>query len=333
MQLITMAHLGEAQSVIENFGLTRLSAQLYQGEKLLCLITGEGPFEASTATASVLGKFEVSEVINIGIAGALSPELKVGDFCPVRSIYLVINGKPQFKSFKSNEDGHDCISSFERILDPDKAGLLSGVGQLVDREAWGVAYACKHHHVPFRAYKLISDQAGTLNACEVVKDDALEWSQKILRHLNEILSNKEVSSESTSPDGFYFTFSSKHRFEDLLNKLSLRSHQSSSEILGSIPLDEMRELKISPKERSKKLISILEDKLDPLKAKLQRSLSDWKKPFEDKNIQIITDPDFEDADVKILFGVNDNQQLADKIAQIEKLDIGYYQKLRNGELF
>lgn len=333
MQLITMAHLGEAQSVIENFGLARLTPHLFKGDDLICLITGEGPFEASTATASILGKYQISEVINIGIAGAISDDLKVEDFCPIRSIYLVIDGKPQFKSFKCGDMGYDCISSFDRILDEKAAQVLSGVGHIVDREAWGVAHACKHHQVPFRAFKLISDKAGTLNACEVVKGEATEWSQKILGHLNKILHLQETPSASTSLEGFYFTFSSRHRFEDLLNKLSLRSNQTTADTLNTLPLDELRELKISPKDKAKKLMTLLEEKLDPLKAKLQRSLSDWKGPFEDKNIQIMTDPNLEETSVKIVLEIENNQQLAERITAIKQLDLSFYQKLRNGDLF
>ena len=80
-------------------------------------------------------------------------------------------------------------------------------------------------------------------------------------------------------------------------------------------------------------MTLLEEKLDPLKAKLQRSLSDWKGPFEDKNIQIMTDPNLEETSVKIVLEIENNQQLAERITAIKQLDLSFYQKLRNGDLF
>ena len=176
MHLITMAHLGEAQGVIDLFNLKRVTPQVFEGELLVCLITGEGPFEAATLTASQLGQKKFTSVINLGIAGSMSEDLSIGSIHPVRSVYLVIDGKPQFKSFKSFESGLDCVTSFERILNKDKALPLTGLGSLVDREAWGVATAAKSAGIPFQSYKLISDMAGTLGACEVAREKSDEWS-------------------------------------------------------------------------------------------------------------------------------------------------------------
>lgn len=176
MHLITMAHPGEALGVIEKFNLKRVTADLFSGENLMLLLTGEGPMEAAIKTALLLPKHPFTEVINLGIAGTLSDEFKVGEIHEVRSLYLVQDLKPSFKTFQASERGLDCLTSFERILDPDKSLRLKGIGTLVDREAWGIVMTAKAHGIKFSSYKIISDVAGSLSACELVKENAPVFS-------------------------------------------------------------------------------------------------------------------------------------------------------------
>lgn len=332
MFLITMAHLGEAQGVIDLFQLKRLSPQVFEGENLTCLITGEGPFEAATVTAHELGKKTYQKVINLGIAGSLDPKFEVSSLHQVRSVYLVIDGKPQFKSFKSFENGLDCITSLERILCPEKAKILTGVGSLIDREAWGVAMAAKNSHVPFEAYKLISDQAGTLGACELVKENAQNWSLALANKLKEVLGTSDSTANEIDLPGFYFTFSTKHQFQDMLKKISLREELDESAIIESLPLENLIEMKVLPKERTRLLLNIMEGKLDPLKEKLQTELLNWKLPFERKGIQLSTDHTWENPEVKISFIVKHNEDLHDHLKVLSDLNLNPYHDLRNGKV-
>src|SRR5690606_22308536 len=109
--------------------------------------------------------------------------LNIGEIYPVRMSYLIIGEKPQFKSFKSKNSGLDCLTSFERIISPEKAAPLKGLASLVDREAWGVAYAARSLGIDFESHKLISDVAGTIGACELIKDQATQWSEKLALYL------------------------------------------------------------------------------------------------------------------------------------------------------
>ena len=332
MHLITMAHLGEAQGVIDLLQLKRQTPQIFEGETITCLLTGEGPFEAATATALELGKKAYKKVINLGIAGSLSNEFAVGTLHAVRSIYLVIDGKPQFKSFKSSDSGLDCVTSFERILSPEKAKPLTGVAQLIDREAWGVAMACKTSGVPFESYKLISDQAGTLGACEVVKDMAQEWSLELANKLKELIGQTDPETETLDLPGFYFTFSTKHQFQQILRKISLREELTEAEVLASLPLDQLREEKLLPKERARLLLNFMEGKLDPLKEKLKLALDSWKLPFERQGIQIGTDPTWEAPEVKITFTLQNEAELSEKLKILSELKLKPFHDLRNGEV-
>ena len=325
-----MAHLGEAQGVIELFNLKRISSQVFEGKDLVCLITGEGPFEAATTTASLLGQKKYQSVINLGIAGSLSAELVIGSIHPVRSVYLVIDGKPQFKSFKSLEKGFDCVTSFERILNPNKALPLSGIAKLVDREAWGVAMAAKTLSIPFQSYKLISDDAGSLGACEVVREKAEGWSQHLALYLKSVL--VKVETETFKLEGFHFTFTTRHQFEQLLKKISLRDERLLDEVYSSLPLDNIKNEIISPKERAKALLNYMEGKLDPLKEKLQEGLANWKAISEKNGISLQTDQTWESQEVKVSFNVSNNEELNQKIKSLAELNIKPFINLRNGNI-
>ena len=326
-----MAHLGEAQGVIETFNLRRVSPHLFESEELSCLITGEGPFEAATSTAALLGGKKFSAVINLGIAGALSRDFAIGEIYPVRSVYLIIDNRPQFKSFKSSEKGLDCLTSFERILHPEKALPLSGIGHLVDREAWGVAMAAKNFNIPFSSFKLISDVAGTLGACELTMDMAQEWSQKLALYLNELLNIKsEAPTLQRSLPGFHFTFSTRHQFEHMLEMISRRDDRSPEAVLSSLPLKELNESVSHAKERTRLLLELMEGRLDPLKLKLRDGLSSFKAPFERQGITLQHDSSWESPELKVSFSVSSKEDLEKKLSTLEALDLSPFQQLRNG---
>ena len=332
MHLITMAHLGEAQGVIDLLKLKRVTPQIFESEAITCLITGEGPFEAATAASALLGQKKFTKVINLGIAGSLNPEFLIGQIYPIRSLYLVIEGKPQFKSFKSFESGMDCLTSFERILSPDKALPLSGIGQLVDREAWGVAMAAKNAGVEFKAFKLVSDQAGSLGACELTREHAPEWSAKLAVFIKPHLGIKISESQELKLPGFYFTFTTQNQFKQILKKISIREEMGEEDVLLTLPLESLREEKILPKERARLLLSFMEEKLDPLKKKLHDGLSSWKNPFEKKGIQLVTDPTWESSQIKVIMTLENQEDLKQKLETLSKLNLRPFYDLRDGNI-
>lgn len=327
-----MAHLGEAQGVINLFDLKRVTPNLFENDTLSCLITGEGPFEAATAVAAQLAKKSYERVLNLGIAGALDPKLKLAEIYPIRSIYLAIDSKPQFKSFKSLEQGLDCITSFERILSTEKALPLTGIGSLVDREVWGVAMAAKAQGITFESYKLISDFAGSLGACELVKEAAEEYSHKLAVFLGTKIQTTTTLQDDMKLEGFHFTFSTRIKFQQFLKKLSLREEVSEEEILKQLKLEKWLEQKLLPKERTRLLLEEMEFRLDPLKKQLDQELENWKKPFTSKGIDLISDPNWETPEVKISFQVHSQEELKQKLDLLTNLDMASYHRLRNGEL-
>lgn len=336
MHLITLAHTGEAQSIIERFNLQRISPQFYEGDDFDCLITGEGPFEAAIATSSALARKSYERVINLGIAGTLNVKMSPGTIHQVRTIYLVVNGSPQFKSFSLSSTGADLITSFERILSPEKADVLRGLGAMVDREAWGVAMAAKSALVSCESYKLISDIAGTREACELVKDRAQELSQHLCQFLMNLLANQNVSSSSPSmkvlDPSFYFTFSSQKKFQNLLHKLSLRKERSEVDVLSGFPVDDLKQKKMTPKGRALELLSLMEKELDPFKGALEEKLTLWKRPFQKHGIEITTDPTWEDSAVRVSLMASTQDELARKLEALANLNLKAFHSLREGKL-
>lgn len=325
MHLITMAHHGEAQGVIEKFQLKKLKPDLWGSEEMMLLLTGEGPFEAATRTSLELGTHPFKEIINLGIAGSLSKEIGIGEFIPVRTLYLSQDLKPLFKTFTVGTDGEDCVTSFERILDPEKASILRGLGTLVDREAWGVAMAAKTAGVPMRCFKVVSDDAGKLGACEIVKDQAEELSQRLAEGLAKILGKEESTTDINLPAGFHFTFSHKHKFETLLQKLTIKQERN-----PELPLDEFRRMEISPKEKTKKLIEWMEDEIDPVKKVLSNAAKKLQGNFKANGFELFIDPTWENQKLSVKLEAADDTELKNKIEVLKTLSIQSFSDIMKG---
>lgn len=332
MHLITMAHLGEAQGVIEKFKLERIDSDLFKNQDLVLVLTGEGPFEAAIKTSLVLGKYPISKIINLGIAGALNPELQIGEIYSIRTHYLVQDYKPSFRTFLNTHEGQDCITSFERILNPDKANSLRGVGAIVDREAWGSAYAAKSAGISFESYKLISDMAGTLGACELVRDNASDFSLKLALHLGKVLGHKDQQEDIVSIPGFHFTFTSGHRFNTLLKKLCIKYELSPEELLKSFALNEIRGAISFPKDRTKFLLDRMESKLDPFRETLKLKKEEWARPFTKAGITLETDPNWENKEVTLRFSVTSDSELKTKLEKLTTLSLASFTDLMEGKL-
>ena len=331
MHLITMAHAGEAQGVIESFRMTKVRNDLFTHENMILLLTGEGPFEAATRTALIISEYKITSIINLGIAGSLSTHLKPGDFVPVRTIYLVHDLKPAFKTFQSLDEGVDCLTSFERILDEEKAKVLKGLGHLVDREAWGVAMAAKTAGIPMRSYKIISDIAGTPGACELIKEQSEDFSIKLAQELPKLLDIHPEQETDVNLPGFHFTFSTRHRYKNLLQKLSIKEEKAPAEMETLLPLQSLRDLEVSPKERTRRLLDLMEDKVDPFRKILSQTTSQMQDTFHKAGFRLQMDPSMENPKVTISLEVASDEELLAKVETLRDLSIGPFTKVMKGE--
>lgn len=333
MNLITLAHHGEAQGIIEALKLKRNNQDTFLGENCVLILTGEGPFEALAKTALAISAYQVKRVINLGIAGSLCDELRPRDLVSVRTSYLISEDRPHFKSFSSLSDGVDCLTSFERILDPEKARKFKGMGKIVDREVWGVAFAAKTAGVPFESYKVISDVAGTLDACELVREKAPAFSMLLANKITELLDiRSESSRELPEISGLHFTFSTGHKYKSLLKNLSIKKEKTESEILNELNLKSLMDQDILPKERTRRLLELMELELDPVKRKL-RSVSDQLSiEFKKAGSELSIDPQWENPKVKIIIEASSDEELQEKLQSLKNISLEPFTHLMEGKL-
>lgn len=327
MNLITMAYMGEAQALIDGLRLQKVSEGIFEGDQVTLLLTGEGPFEAAVKTSAILGAKSFQQIFNLGIAGSLHSDLPKEEIFEIRSSYLFLNG-PQFKSFPLSAQGVDCLTSFKRVLHPEEAQQMKGVAGIVDRELWGIAMSAKNAGVSLRSFKLISDFAGAEAICDIALENSLEWSKKLLQFIKPFI---EAESQSETPfdlPGFYFTFSSHHQFHNLMEKLRIKEDLK----ISDLPLDSFIEKSKNQKDRTKLLLQYLDQRLDPVKEKVQSKINAWKKPLEAQGIRVDLDPKWESPQVKITIEAKSDEELKQKLAAVSGFSLNPFHDLLEGKL-
>lgn len=330
MHLITVAHLGEAQGVIEKFRLKTIEHDVFGNDEMILIITGEGPFEAAVKTSLIVSKYDFKKIINVGIAGTLTEEFKVGDCVDVRTIYLVQDLKPQFKTFKAENQGVDCVTSFERILNPEKTSSLVALGKIVDREAWGVAFAAKAAGIPFSSFKVISDLAGTIESCEVVKENAWKFSTILADRLTHVLEVKVSETQEFRLDGFHFTFTTAHKIKSLIQKLSIKFETENA--LELVDVKSFQQMDVSPKERTRLLIEAIEHKIDPLKKHLREVSDEVTHDFQKAGMKALIDPQWEKPKLTVSFEASNDSEIQEKILSLQKISIKKFSDTMKGQL-
>ena len=128
--------------------------KFYEGEQAVLICGGIGPEPARRATQAVIAFYSPSIVLSVGFAGALTPDLKVGDiFTPARIINLADGSKVE------TGDGHGTLLSLGYVANKEeKLKLAKAYGaQAVDMEAAAVARGAEAQGIGFRAVKAISD--------------------------------------------------------------------------------------------------------------------------------------------------------------------------------
>jgi len=187
----------EAKPIIEMLGLTLLETRpfpIYQGEyngKTYYLsICGLGKVSAAASTQSLIDRFNVVEIFNVGICGALSNGLAITD--------IVISKRFIQHDFNIDEDGeHSCwhptfkthiietelpfilknislytsdyrlgpIASGDRFIKSKivKDELFNQTGAIVvDMESSAIALVCKLNNVAFASIRAVSDLAESI---------------------------------------------------------------------------------------------------------------------------------------------------------------------------
>lgn len=161
--------------------------------ELPVLVTGVGKVNAAIAVATILGESSPSEVVNLGTAGALRPDL-IGTHVISRVTQHDLDDDALFDlvgmHFGEPVDlggaGLTLTTGDAFIADPAARGLLAEHSDLVDMEGYAVARAAITAGVPIRIVKRISDGAdsGAARSWRESVDDCAEhlgaWVRQFL---------------------------------------------------------------------------------------------------------------------------------------------------------
>lgn len=305
-KLLTFAHRGEAQAFFSQYTFKPVDFffdGLFESDDYFLLITGEGPHNASEKTISVLALLSknISEVINLGVAGSLSPKFKKNDLIWIRSSFAHHAERLEFKSFTSplKSAGNDCMTAYTRVLSLEERKKLSHFANIVDRELWSIASAAQFFKRPFYALKIISDDLSlspdaSFDICQFVKEEAGFFSDKLLKEFREFSGNKIKTDTPIAPVDllanplFYFTTSQERKLISLIHSLKLKGVD-----VNSMDLSLFKSLEISPKDRTRHLLVFLNDELNPMAKKVREAIAKKINPLTSASIATSFDPDFE----------------------------------------
>ncbi len=346
MKLLVFAHRGEAQAFFNEWEFLPVDfffTGLFKNKNYYLLITGEGPKDASEKTIAVLSSLhdEIDELINIGIAGSLTPKLSVGDTAWIRSSYAQNADRSEFKSYTTkNHTNIDCITAFSRVTTPDERKTLSAFADMVDRELWSIASAGHLFKIETSALKLVSDDINSVDMCKLVKDQAPVMSKKLF---NEFVKYEEklaavkpvvLTPKSDSLEDYflnhpklYFTTSQTRKLTTVLRGLALKKILTDDELkqIANEIIEENAADKTS-KELSKILLNDFSEKLNPLNTKIKELISQSLRPLLDSGATVSFDPELEQEYVQINYQVRSTKDQKRLILALEQFN---YQKIKD----
>lgn len=149
--------------------------------RLLLAKSGIGKYSAYNCTLEVLNRYRnIRAVFSVGIAGALSPDLKIGDIVVGNCIIDYRKGQPveekhsqwNAKVFFSDNIRYGKIISSDSVLtnrSKKQSLFLDTNGLCVEMESAGVIKACERNEIQFCGIKIISDLAEKRAVVEMLR--------------------------------------------------------------------------------------------------------------------------------------------------------------------
>jgi purine-nucleoside phosphorylase len=331
MRLLVFAHRGEAQTFLKELEVKSHPQmnELYIGDNLAILLCGEGHIQSLSKLSYTLGKLpDCNEVINLGICGALNPDIPLNSIHEIRTIYA----QGEFKSFsnESNKADIDIITSKDRALKPDQAKELAVFADLVDREAWSLAHISKDLGIDFRAIKMVSDHITDAEVCQLIKEKAEVYSDILFDHYKSLESSTMSEEEQClvfSNPNFYFTVSQKRQYANLLRAIIQKEDISESEI----DLSNIESLDKTPKQRAKLLCDHLNKRLYPFKTKVQEHLDEITNDLRKFGAEFKFDKSLEKTSFQFLVRIDSEKSQIHMSETLKKFPWQRFEKIMKGE--
>lgn len=359
-QLLIFAHYGEAQIFIESLSLIPLLlAQkneshplqiFWNGKKsdstlVFLLITGEGFIKIAETLGPLLSLFfqlniEISQIKNFGVAGALLKNLQIKNCYNISSV-LWQKSHPKFGldldfySYQSLPDKQNltCITCPERITADEIGQKFLAVAEIVDCELAAIARFATSHSIPWYSVKVISDYAKEINMCNIVMEEAREYSQILWNYYekNSLLQDAlSTSKQEYILEQFvselHLTESMKRKWQSLRPALfKLEKEKVDQFFLSSN--EKLKSSSLRAKEKGQLFLELAIDYLHPKQALLKKHL----KELNNKDLSFSWTSDFEKIVMKGEFQNLDGYKRIVHHLEHEKGE--KFEKLLKGEIF
>ncbi len=160
----------EVRPLVKGWPSVRASHQgrefiFYEGEHVTVVCGGIGSEAARWAAEAAIAQYSPEVVISAGVAGALVPELKVGDAIFPATVIDTRDGSRHETAIHDAPVGNTALGRTILASYPEVARVAqkqqlakSYAAHAVDMEAAAVARAAQVHGLPFLAVKAISDE-------------------------------------------------------------------------------------------------------------------------------------------------------------------------------
>lgn len=169
--------------------------------KIVAVVSGVGKIKASGATEHILSNYEISKVLNFGMAGGIDKSVEIGEIVNI------------IKSFDYDEDlsafGHDkvvrdliemddfdykkgiCVSGDKFLNDTEESKNVNKDYKALcyEMELSAISMICNMHNVPIISLKYISDKAdenAEFDFYESLKAATKSFSKFLINVINDL---------------------------------------------------------------------------------------------------------------------------------------------------
>jgi len=191
----------EAQPFIETLQLTQLQQKpfiLYRGDSsLYVIIGGIGITSAAIAATYVCTTLNAGILINIGAAGALTPNLTLGTIVTVTTVYDT--SRCSFSTEKpftyaltpiDNLFKSQCVSVIKPLRTKEERQEFAPIADIVDMELAGIAHVSQIFSTQCYAIKYVTDTAQHTTHEDIVKNImtlSQTTAEEIITHIQSLL--------------------------------------------------------------------------------------------------------------------------------------------------
>lgn len=337
MKLLIFAHRNEARTFLKR---DRYKAYpfifegVYQNKEHYLLICGEGIGSAMMKTASLMGhlKHILTSIVNIGVAGSLTPSIAKDQICKILTSYHYSGNEMSFQSYTGSNGVIDCISIDKRSLSLKEKEYLESFAPLVERELWGIASVAKLFSIPFSSFKIIVDHFEDVNICKTTREKASYFSGKLYDYYREKFLEKNHSIQKHSmeipkifAEQLYFTTSMKQKFNSYTKRLDHKT-------FATIPFKNILLDSINSKDAALKLNDHLHSLLNPVQKKINFLLERAAYPLKSGGFSVNFDKQYETNAIELKIIISSEEDLRRASSSLLKFDIKKIDQILDGEI-